>query len=572
MIQPSPPLPAALDNPLYYLANGDAVVAFVGAQHGDLLSAAERARLDHYAALPPPSRALLLRMVMRTHDHFRLSGLHYPELGEPLARSLAPLIDGGWVDPAPALAVDELCRLLRRDELFAAFATEVAGAGLGPRASKAALQALLADRHGESRMAVADWWPACPDPVVGLAEGALFRRVRLMFFGNLRQDFSEFVITALGHQAYEPVALSRDSRAFQSRQEVDLYLALHACREALDAGIDPGTLWRQVPEAEGANPWLAHRRARLLFALGQRAEREGRADIALDAYREAGTAEARVRYFRVRERQPAASRAEGEALWRELSAAQGAAPSDSERQSLARILKRVARRCGEVPPGPPPAPAIPTERLVLPRAPGLSVERQLAAALEEQGSRCFHVENGLFNGLLGLLCWPALYAPLPGAFFHPFQAGPADLYREDFVPRRRALVEDCLASLDRGDYRGRILHHWHSRQGIACPLIPWPLLTGELLMLALDSVPAAHLKAIFARLLADLAAHRSGLPDLIRFWPGARGAPRYELIEVKGPGDRLQDHQRAWLGFLVEQGIPARVCHVDWAPGAEGAV
>src|SRR5690606_11725699 len=410
MIQPSPPLPAALDNPLYYLANGDAVVAFVGAQHGDLLSPAERARLDHYAALPPPSRALLLRMVMRTHDHFRLSGLHYPELGEPLARSLAPLIDGGWVDPAPALAVDQLCRLLRRDELFAAFATEVAGAGLGPRASKAALQALLADRHGQSRMAVADWWPACPDPVVGLAEGALFRRVRLMFFGNLRQDFSEFVITALGHQAYEPVALSRDSRAFQSRQEVDLYLALHACREALDAGIDPGTLWRQVPEAEGANPWLAHRRARLLFALGQRAEREGRADIALDAYREAGTAEARVRYFRVRERQPAASRAEGEALWRELSAAQGAAPSDSE-------------------------------RLVLPRAPGLSVERQLAAALEEQGSRCFHVENGLFNGLLGLLCWPALYAPLPGAFFHPFQAGPADLYREDFVPRRRALVE-----------------------------------------------------------------------------------------------------------------------------------
>ncbi|MGB2330641.1 MAG: VRR-NUC domain-containing protein [Pseudomonadales bacterium] len=29
------------------------------------------------------------------------------------------------------------------------------------------------------------------------------------------------------------------------------------------------------------------------------------------------------------------------------------------------------------------------------------------------------------------------------------------------------------------------------------------------------------------------------------------------MIEIKGPGDRLQNHQIAWLEFLIAQGITA---------------
>jgi len=90
--------------------------------------------------------------------------------------------------------------------------------------------------------------------------------------------------------------------------------------------------------------------------------------------------------------------------------------------------------------------------------------------------------------------------------------------------------------------------------------VVWPLLDEALLVLSLDRIPAVHLKAIFQRLLADLPRHRSGLPDLIRF--PANGS--YELVEVKGPGDRLQDHQTLWLHYFADQGIPARVCHVTW--------
>jgi hypothetical protein len=40
--------------------------------------------------------------------------------------------------------------------------------------------------------------------------------------------------------------------------------------------------------------------------------------------------------------------------------------------------------------------------------------------------------------------------------------------------------------------------------------------------------------------------NRTGFPDLIQFWPAER---RYDMIEVKGPGDRLQDNQLRWIDY-----------------------
>jgi len=52
------------------------------------------------------------------------------------------------------------------------------------------------------------------------------------------------------------------------------------------------------------------------------------------------------------------------------------------------------------------------------------------------------------------------------------------------------------------------------------------------------------------------------MPDLIQFWPEER---RYLMIEVKGPGDRLQDNQLRWLDFCARHQMPVQVCYVEWA-------
>ncbi|WP_444679438.1 VRR-NUC domain-containing protein [Halomonas sp. E19] len=36
-------------------------------------------------------------------------------------------------------------------------------------------------------------------------------------------------------------------------------------------------------------------------------------------------------------------------------------------------------------------------------------------------------------------------------------------------------------------------------------------------------------------------------------------------MEVKGPGDRLQDNQRRWLAHFHAHGIPVAVCQVVWS-------
>jgi len=180
------------------------------------------------------------------------------------------------------------------------------------------------------------------------------------------------------------------------------------------------------------------------------------------------------------------------------------------------------------------------------------------------------VENGLLNSLFGLLCWQAIFAPVAGAFFHEFQAAPADLLAPDFHTRREAHFARCFAQLDSDAYRDTICRNFQQKQGIQSPFVFWGVVSEALLGLALSCLPPHHLKACFARILSDIRANRCGLPDLVQFWPQER---RYQLIEVKGPGDRLQDNRSGGCHFACRRASGECVsCVVDGrsaiAPGA----
>ncbi|WP_444985670.1 VRR-NUC domain-containing protein [Halomonas mongoliensis] len=577
---------APLEDPFYYLTNFEFVLGWVTERHGDLLSDEELAFLAEFAALPRASRALLVRMVMRRGEHFRTSKLVYPEISaevsadtadraetgdsaasDPGEAALAPLVAAGLVESAPALSLEVLFAQLRLPELRAALAEEVCAAGLPARLSKGALFDALAPRRLEARP-LSTWWPAAPDRVVRLTVMATCDRLRLMFFGNLRQDWSDFVLAELGVQRFERVPFGAESRAFQRREEVDAYLALHRLRERLDAGEPASMLAAELPPVPADNPWLAARRRRLELALGRQAERDGEGERALGLYRlagwpaETGSVEARIRHLRLLERR--GEHAEAHELAEALA---GGSPGEAEAQALARLRPRLRRRLGLTPLPREAAPDPERFECCLPRS--SSVERAAGEHLARDDAPVAYVENTLLTGLFGLLCWEALFAPLPGAFFHPFHSGPADLYREGFVARRRDRFEACLARLDDGRHRPAILATWREKQGLANPFVHWGALDEALLSLSLDCLPAEHLRACFERLLGDLKANRAGLPDLIQFFPEApAGEPRYRLIEVKGPGDRLQDNQRRWLAFFREQGIPVAVCQVHWADPA----
>lgn len=554
---------ATLPDPFYYLEKFRHVLAWVGSRHSDLLEPHEQDLITRFHALPRAAQALLVRMVMRKGECFRHSKLVYAEIGEiaPLAAQLA---DAGLIDADPALPLEALFGLLRKEELLAIFRDTLArdgGTAPGKSARKEELLAHLSERFPEPRT-LREWHAPWDEPIYRLQHGEVYDRLRLLFFGNLYQDWSEFVLTDLGLLTYETVEIPPEARAFQTRADVDAYLVLNVLRERLEAGEDPHTVAADVPATVHANPWLEERRAKLLFHLGQALEKDKDWPTALALYRRSTWPEARVRTVRVLElnEQPAEAFALAEALL-------AGTPREEETQQLARMLPRLRRALG--------LPKAPAETLQTPEPLAYtldadeenSVEWLLAAHLHTDDAPVFYVENALINSLFGLLCWPAIFAPVPGAFFHAFHWGPVDLHHPEFQQRRAHHFAECLGRLEDGTHREAILATWREKQGRQSPFVFWETLDEELLHLALDCIPPAHLQALFARLLADLRNNRSGFPDLIQFFPAER---RYHMIEVKGPGDRLQDNQVRWLDYCLRHAIPVAVAYVRWTDTSEG--
>ena len=560
---------------LYYLHNFVRALDWLRTRYADVLGAPEQDFFARFAQLPEPAQALLVRLVMRRGPWFRAGKLAYDEIGD-IHTAAAPLLALGWLDATAPMALAELFALHTHREVAALFAAPGPHPAQPKSLTKAALLQALQPHHATAQP-YRQWHPASTEAVWRVAQGvtALCTRLRLMFFGNLHQGWSEFVLADLGLFQYEVVPFDAQSRAFQCRADVDHYLALHALRQALDDGAERTPLLAAALQATTPNPWLERRRAKLLMRLGQACEKAADWPLAEQAYAHSQHPGARHRRIRVHERMGRHADALALALQ-----AQAAPESDEESQRLTRMLPRLHRAAGVqagavVRPKKPARQAVAqqtTQTLTLPHpGPTTSVEWALRQHWHTDEAPVFYTENALINSLFGLLCWPAMFAPLPGAFFHPFQGAPTDLNAPDFVERRAALFSECLLALEDGRYRALIRERFGTKHGRQSPHVFWGALSEPLLELALHCIPAAHLRLFFERLLQAPVAHRSGLPDLVRFWPTRPVEQRYELVEVKGPGDKLQDNQIRWLQYCHAHGLPASVCHVRWldAPGME---
>lgn len=543
--------PAGLDDPFYYVNNVDTVLDWVGRYHSDILTLQEQQQLATIVALPIAPRALLYRLIMRRGVWFRDDKLHYPEIGEPI-QPLHHLADHGLINYPALCRLTDLAWLCRVSELLQLWTLQ--STDNTPPKGKDALLLSLAAMESQHVVSIKTWWPDAPFELIKLQCQDVFDLVTVLFFGNAQQDWSTFVVAELGHQRYESVALTNELRPFDNRMQLDAFMKLTQLQEALiNQSITPSQALDELPPAM-SQPWVEYRRQKLLFRIGHQHERQGNTVEALKIYRSCQYREAKVRQLRLMEKTLADKTVCRYAGWLVRSTHR-----DDWREAAQKVWQRSAKRCGLSLP--------PSKRfkanifsVELPKHCS-SVEYAVQEHLNTATMPCFYVENALFPGLFALTFWHVIYAPIKGAFFNPFQRRPADLFQSDFLEQRQHLVEQAWQSLQQDNYSELILSRYREKVGITNPFAIWGRLNEPLITLALDCISRRDLTLIFTRMWANLRQHSSGFPDLIQFDVDQKN---YRMIEVKGPGDRLQDHQTRWLAFFDEHSIDASVCHVTW--------
>lgn len=538
-------------SPTYYLANFQTVLALVAARYADLLTPCEQSFVAQFGSLPVDARALLVRLIMRSRDLYATDTFRYDEI-ENMPAAVAMLHAVGFVDQDATFSLDELFSVCTKPELLAG----LAGEGLSARQSKSDMRLALEHLRDEHRT-LSGWLNDYSGQALRLKVRSVADTCRLLFFGNLYQDWSEFVITDLGHLRYETVSIEDAARGFLHRADLDACLELHALRASLEAGESVNSLFQRLPVVSSAlSAVVASRVDKLNFQLGQASELSKDWLLARTIYQSCGYKGARHRLMRVHEQ--LAEWPQAFAVAQDIFRSPA---SEAELQATCRALPRLARKLKLPVPAQPEVLQAPLVHLDLAEVPPICVEVSVAQVLTHGHQQAHYVENTLFSSLFGLVFWEAIFAPIPGAFFNPFQAGPADLFHPEFASRRTREIQagfDVLASDKLAD---DLISRWQCKFGLQNHFVFWAQLSEDLICQALHCMPRESLQVIFKRMLDDLKNHRSGFPDLIVFDTVQQ---TFELVEVKAPGDRVQDNQARWMDYFLRHGIPCRVIHASW--------
>lgn len=539
----------------YYLTNFIELVDYVVQQYNDLLCDSERAFHQQFHSVDESAQMLYVRMLTRKGATFRAGKLQYNEINDTAAAAQA-LAKAGLITINHQLDIEHVLSLLSKPEWLGLLSkTDI---------DKAELKKLKGLKRADldvALLALAQSHPLITfidEDIYANADPQSFETFKLLFFGNLHQDLTEFVLRDLGLFRFENYQIDQSGRLFSGREQVAKHLHYYQQIEDLEniLGQDGEAilaLHQSLPDATEQDKTLNRRIQRVNLTLARQLERLDLLDDALNIYSVCELPPARERSARILVKQQQIDGALN--VCRQIM---DAPLGDEEAVFAAEFGFRTAKKHQLS------WPALdkyqpPTETITIKQS-GLGVEADTALYLSQFGD-CFYVENALFCSLFCLHYWEVIFAPVSGAFTNPFQARSHDLYDNAFLLNRQDLFDKAQARLsDLKQNPEFYLERFKDKYGTATPFVHWDALDEALISKALERIPVADWQQIFQRLWSDLRANRSGFPDLILF-PQEGG---YELVEVKGPGDKLQKNQLRWMQYFHRLGIAHRTVNVQW--------
>ena len=520
-------------------------------RYPDLLTSQELAFAAGFYGMPEDAQKIYIRLVSRLGPWFRSDKLKYPELASASSSLQTAHVAGYFVNETHA-SLDDLLDLLNLDELKGLL-KKIVGSKKGAVPSGLRKEELVVFAQNSVSVEVLKQELSKIFSAFAPQHSELLKTYFLLFFGNLSQDATEFVLQDLGVVVYEKYSLEKELRLFQTREHIDHRLDLATTRDEVFAFLENAELDEALVRVKSLlarkNEMHAsvHRRVcKLVNEVARGLERAQRLDEALSLYLCSHVPPARERAVRIYAKQGFTKEAAA------VAAGMLETPRDEpERQFAQKYLKRLDEVC---------EPEVRTFELT--RKHRRAIESQLIEHMRGQGTPCFFTENHLWNSLFGLAFWDIIFAPVAGVFAHPFQRGPLDQYSRDFGIRRQDLLQTRVVALREGSFgRSQFMEVFTRKYGVANNFVFWAEGVREQVDVALERLTSVQLAGILERMATDIKRYGNGFPDLFVCQPEPQN---FELWEVKGPGDTLRAEQKTWITFFASLGIQVVLAKVVW--------
>jgi hypothetical protein len=538
-------------SPDYYLLNFKALVKFVVEQYEDLISNAEREFIRRFQMLSADAAKLFVRLCLRTKACYFSEQLVYQEISS-IDGAIEELNKNEFVLINPSMEGVDLLNVLTKDDLKSLFTD---------KSIKGSLKKELLIENILSIYSIKKI-----HEIIFKAKLLVYKNKETeveallhFFFGNRFQNLTEFILQDLGFVTYEKYSLDKNSRLFSNRLDFEhsiilgqlseeSYLAVEA--EDIEAVV---AVVKRIPVIS-SNRKLNSQKGKVLNRCAAYLEKNKLIEEALLLYQQTDRIPSRERQARILN---TLSRKEESIKLCEQILEDSF--SEDEKEFAEAFLHKLKTNKNKV----KTEQSIFKEILILENHNEKSVEQISLEFLQSSYHSVHFVENTLMNSLFGLWFWEEIFAPMQGAFCHPFQFGPLDLFTDDFFQARKSAILIKIDQL-KGEaemVKNNFLKKYETKFGIANHLVYWEMISKEMIEAALVCIPFQHIEVIFNRMLLGLKENSSGFPDLIAF---SKDLKNYEMIEIKGPGDKLQKNQTRWFQFFKQNQIPCRLIHVEW--------
>ena len=533
--------------PKYYLDYFKYLIEFISEGSTHLLSEDDESFIALFNSLSEDAQCLMVRMMNRKGEYFRLEKFTYAEI-ENIPAAAEELVEAEIVslDPPNDFLLFNLFTKSELNQLFP-------GREFQKKYKDDIIVELAEENNSSDYDALRSKYT-----IMHLLVQDQIEYLKLLFFGHAHGMMTEFVIRDIGNVKLENMDDKEFTPWFDYLEEAKSVFELYKWDRTIRHAI-PVLLPKEIAELCGAVNWslyLNHPKSRkigdrFMLRLGEYFEKAGHLEESLNYYALARKHPARERRIRIHEKLGESDTA------REIAEVAFESPYNASEKIFAkdflgkkskRNYRSTTARINESP------------EILISEPEGARVEQHALAYYEARGYTGIHSENYLWRGLFGLVFWEELFGNDHATFHNPLQRMPSDLHTEAFYTNRKTHLDTKLSRLkSKKQFQSFLESTYQEKEGINNYMVGWHESLLPTLEACIKHLPLKGIKAVLLEMSRNVKDNSAGFPDLF-IWNN----DDYHFYEIKSPNDHLSAQQLFWLDFFQEHKIKSEILRIKY--------